>query len=76
MKSERRNDVDYRRLYELFVSYKTGMYFGGNVGSCRIFDFGSIPYKEQSVVLKPGVGYSAGVMAADIMKVVVPIARR
>ena len=76
MKAERKNDVEYKSIYELFTGYKTGMYFGGNVGDCKIFDFDSVPYKEQSEILKPGIGYAAGVMPTDIMKVVVPIARR
>jgi len=76
MKLEEMLDISHQELYQLFVGYKTGIHFGGNVGENRIFNFDSIPYQLQGEVLKPGIGYTAGVMSTDVEQVVVPMARR
>lgn len=76
IKMEDASDASFRDLYELFVAHKAGIHFGGNVGENRIFNYDSVPYQEQSEVLKPGIGYTAGVMPQDVKKIVIPLARR
>ncbi len=76
MKHEEMTDISHQDIYQLFVGHKTGIHFGGNVAENRIFNFESIPYQEQSVVLKPGIGYTAGRMSTDVQQVIVPLARR
>ncbi|MCR4691232.1 MAG: type VII secretion protein EssC [Lachnospiraceae bacterium] len=69
-------DVEYRDLFTLFTGHKTGIHFGGNVTENRLFNFDNVAYQEQSEMLKPGIGYTAGVMSQDVRKVVIPLARR
>lgn len=76
MKLEEMLDISHQELYQLFVGYKTGIHFGGNVAENRIFNFDSIPYQLQGEILKPGIGYTAGIMSTDVEQVVVPMARR
>ena len=76
MKLEERMDISHQEIYKLFVGHKAGIHFGGNVSENRIFNFDSIPYQRQSEILKPGIGYTAGVMSTDEQQVVVPLARR
>lgn len=45
-----------RKVFNNFISYKTGVHLGGNAASQRIFDFSTLPYLEQSKATKPGVG--------------------
>ncbi len=76
IKIEETYDVGHRDLYSLFINNKTGIHFGGNVGDNRIFNYDNVPYQEQAEVLKPGIGYTAGVMSLDVKKIIVPMARR
>ena len=69
-------EVSHKDLFSLFTGHKTGIHFGGNVGENRIFNYDNVPYQEQSEMLKPGIGYTAGLMSKDVRKVVVPLARR
>ena len=68
--------VDYQKIYEIFVSYKTGIHFGGNTAENRIYNFDAIPYKEQSMLLKPGIGLISSRLNGEIQKIIVPLARR
>ena len=68
--------VDYQRIYEIFVGYKTGIHFGGNTTENRIYNFDGIPYKEQSMLLKPGIGLISSRLNGEIQKIIVPLARR
>lgn len=76
MKLEEELDISHQELYRLFVGHKTGIHFGGNVGENRIYNYDAVPYQEQSEILKPGIGYTAGVMSQDVRKIIVPLARR
>ncbi len=65
-----------RTLYMNMVSYRTGVHLGGNLSSQRIFQFGNIPFQEQSKVMKPGNGYasnSADSQNAD--RIVLPLVK-
>lgn len=73
---EQISEIDYFRAYKLFIENKTGVHFGGNVGGNRVFNFDSIPYKEQAKVYKPGIGMTASKMGDGADKIIVPLARR
>lgn len=68
--------VDYQRIFELFVTHKKGIHFGGNVGENRIFNFDAVPYKEQAVLYKAGVGMISNRLNGSVQQVIVPLARR
>lgn len=73
---EQCGEIDYQKAFKLFVKEKTGIHFGGNVGSNRIFNFEAIPYKDQTKIYKAGIGITANAMGDRIDTVVVPVARR
>lgn len=68
--------VSFQKIYELFVSYKTGIHFGGKIEDNRIFNFDNIPYKDQTVIYKPGIGMISDRLTGVVEQVVVPFARR
>lgn len=68
--------INYYKLYELFVKYQTGVHFGGNVEKNNIYNFNSIPYREQSKLLKPGVGMVPQRLSGQVDQIIVPLARR
>lgn len=70
------SEIEYMKAYKFFAEPKMGIHFGGNVGSCRVFNFDFVPYKQQSKVLKPGIGLTASKLEASTTKVVIPLARR
>lgn len=59
LNSEQINQITGRTLYNNMSSYKTGIHLGGNIAGQRQFQFSNISFKEQSKVLKPGIGYAA-----------------
>lgn len=63
------------RMYDLFIRYKTGMHFGGNVSSQRIFDFGYVPYNEQTKAMKTGIGLVPYQEEENVHKVVIPLVK-
>ena len=68
--------VDYQRIYELFAGYKTGIHFGGNAAENHIYNFDAIPYKEQNMLLKPGIGLISSRLNGEVQQIIVPLARR
>lgn len=68
--------INYYKLYDLFVKYKTGVHFGGNVEKNSIYNYNAVPYKEQSKMLKPGIGMIADRLSGEVDKIIVPLARR
>lgn len=68
--------VDYQKIFELFVGYKTGVHFGGNVGENRIYNFDAVPYKEQTVLYKAGTGMISNRLNGNVTQIIVPLARR
>ncbi|MBQ6787676.1 MAG: type VII secretion protein EssC [Lachnospiraceae bacterium] len=63
------------RIYDLFIRYKTGMHFGGNVSGQRIFNFEYIPYNEQTKSLKAGIGLIPHQEEETAQKVVIPLVK-
>lgn len=68
--------VDYQKVFEIFMGYKTGIHFGGNTAENRIYNFDAIPYKEQSVLLKSGIGMISSRLNGEVTQIIVPLARR
>ena len=65
------------KIYESFVSYKTGIHFGGKTAENTLFSFDYMSYTEQNKPEKVGVGQLPNAMDKDsTKKVVVPRARR
>lgn len=73
---EQCSEVSFQPVFKFFVSEKTGIHFGGNVGGNRVLNYESIPYKEQTKIYEPGVGITASAMGDVHDKIIVPRARR
>lgn len=63
------------RMYDLFIRYKTGIHFGGNVSGQRIFTFDYVPYNEQTKTLKAGIGLIPYQEEEPVHKVVIPFVK-
>ena len=63
------------RIYDLFIRYKTGMHFGGNVSSQRIFNFDYVPYNEQTKAMKAGIGLVPYHEEETVHRVVIPLVK-
>ena len=68
--------INFYKVYEYFVKYKTGVHFGGNVEKNNIYNFNAVPYKEQSKMLKPGIGMISNRLSGEVDQIVIPLARR
>ena len=62
-------------VYDLFVRYKTGIHFGGNVAGQRIFNFDYVPYNEQTKVLKTGIASIPYNEEETVRKAVIPLVK-
>ena len=59
-----------------FVSYKTGIHFGGNVAQNGLMNFDYMPFKEQTKSEKPGIGMIPEMNTeTDAQKIVVPLVK-
>lgn len=75
LKLEDVNTVSGVRAYDLFVRYKKGVHFGGNVSAQRIFNFDYIPYMEQSKTEKAGIAMLPASEEETVRKVAVPLCK-
>lgn len=74
---ENRSDISGYQIYENFISYKTGIHFGGKTGNNSILDFEYMPYMDREKAEKPGIGCLPDItMEGETEKVVIPMARR
>lgn len=63
------------KVYQYFVSYKTGVHLGGNVSAQRIFNFQNIHYTQMSKTSKKGVGLTPSREDEAIaQKIIIPLA--
>ncbi len=58
-----------------YISYKTGIYFGGNVSAQRILDFSYVHYSLVNQTLKPGIGMIPAGNDEETRKVIVPLVK-
>jgi len=63
------------RMYDLFIRYKTGIHFGGNVSQQRIFNFDYLPYNEQNKSMKVGIGLIPYQEEEAVQKVIIPLVK-
>lgn len=74
---EDRTDITGYQVYEHFVSYKSGIHFGGKTGNNPILDFEYLSYVDREKAEKPGIGCLPNItMEGETDKVVIPMARR
>ena len=59
IKAEDEPGLTVYKAYNHFVSYKRGMHTGGNLTGQKIFQFGNVPFAEQSKVQKKGIVFIA-----------------
>lgn len=75
MKLEDSNTVSGIKAYDLFVRYKRGVHFGGNVSAQRIFNFDYIQYAEQSKTEKAGIAMLPATEEETVRKVAIPLCK-
>lgn len=63
------------RIYELFIKYKTGVHFGGNVAEQRVMNFDYVPYNEQTKSQKAGIGMLPANEDENVKKIMVPLVK-
>ena len=74
---EKRSEISGYQIYETFISYKTGIHFGGRTGDNPILNFDYLSYMEREKAEKPGIGCLPDVaMEGETDRVVVPMARK
>ena len=73
---EDRSQVNGMELFQAFSGYRTGIHFGGKVDENRVLGFDYVPFREQAVLMKAGVGMLPDTLVdADAAKVIVPLVR-
>lgn len=75
MQEDKRMDVLGRSVYEKFVMGKQGIHMGGSVASQKFFDFTGMPYSEQTIAEKKGIGLVPPTESEPYHRVVVPLAK-
>lgn len=75
MNQDKRMDVIGKEVYETFVRARAGIHLGGNVAAQRLFEFGGMPYTEQSAVEKPGIGAVPPGDSGTYHKVIIPLVK-
>lgn len=75
LNQDQRMDVMGKDVYEKFIRHKTGIHLGGNVMAQRIFEFNGMPFTEQSVVEKPGIGAVPPTDNEPYHKIVIPLVK-
>ena len=74
---EDKNTVRGYQTFINFVSYKTGIHFGGNISQNGFMNFDYLPFKEMTKSEKPGVGQLPMVDGkVGTQKIVVPLMGR
>lgn len=74
---EDKNTVRGYQVFMNFVSYKTGIHFGGNVSQNGILNFDYLPFKEQTKSEKAGIGLLPEMEGENpARKIVVPLVGR
>lgn len=71
------SEVRGYQMFELFAEYRSGIHFGGKVMDNTLLSFEYMPYKEQAVTDKAGIGTLSNASEQyKTQKVVVPLARK
>lgn len=75
MNQDDRVNLMGKEVYDKFVRGNAGIHFGGNVAAQRIFDFVGMPFSEQSVADKPGIGTVPPMDNEPYRKVMIPLVK-
>ena len=68
---DRINIIDFP-VFAAFTAMKSGIHIGGKVQEQRIFDFSSMPFREQNAPIKPGCGIIAPTETEEWCTLVIP----
>lgn len=73
---EDKNLIKIYQAFNNFVSYKTGIHFGGNVVQNGLLNFDYMSFKEQTKIEKAGIGILSDMNdETNVQKIVVPLAK-
>lgn len=72
MNEEKRIDILGKDVFEKYVSARQGIHLGGNAATQKFFDFTGMPYSEQSMAEKRGIGLIPPTDSEPYRKVVIP----
>ena len=75
MEQDARMRVMGMEVYEFFVKDLNGIHLGGNVAAQQLFDFGSMPFKDQGIAEKPGVGLVPPHDGEPYLRIILPQAK-
>lgn len=75
LKQEDFDTVSGRRAFNIFVGYKKGVHFGGNVSAQRIFNFDYIPYQEKDKAEKAGTAMLPASEEETVRKAAIPLCK-
>lgn len=62
-------------LYDYFSREQNGILLGGNVSSQQVFDFSGMPFKDQGLPEKPGVGLVPPKNGEAYQRIILPLAK-
>lgn len=72
-----KNELNGYTVFKNFVSYKTGIHFGGNMVQNNFMDFGYLPFNKQTKTEKPGIGQIPEMEGeSSAQRIVVPLVKR
>ena len=70
------NSLMSYRVYNNFVSYKKGIFIGGQISSQKLFNFQGIPFSEQNKTLKKGLGIvTDDIEEGNGIEIVIPLVK-
>lgn len=62
-------------VYEMFVKEQSGIHLGGNVAAQQVFDFSGMPFKEQNIPEKAGIGLTPSRDGEPYRRVILPLVK-
>lgn len=62
-------------LYDFFTREQNGVLLGGNASGQQVFDFSGMPFKEQGIPEKPGVGLVPPKNGESYERIILPLAK-
>lgn len=72
---DQRVNIMGQPVYEYFVHDRTGIHLGGNVGAQQLFEYNGMPFKDQNIAEKPGVGLTPSNENENWRRVIIPLAK-
>ena len=73
--SEERPEGAGKRLFRAFALWHTGIHFGGNAAANPFMNFDHLSYREQTALLRPGIGLlPSDAKKQEVKSVLIPLA--